>query len=63
MLAKKKIDYEALLDANPTKFKEIINDEEINKLVNQYYGLNFEDVISGGIKTRFPVFNLVFENK
>lgn len=48
-----KIDVEEILENDPSKLKEVVNDEIINKLVNEYYSLDFEDVIAGGLKTRF----------
>jgi len=33
-----------------------VDDEELKKLVDEYYALDFEDIISGGIKTKFKVF-------
>ena len=37
------------------KLKEVYDNEELNKLIDSYYQLDFEDVISGGLKTRFKV--------
>lgn len=42
-----------MLDKNPEKLKQQIQDVEIQKLVDDYNNLDFEDVIAGGIKTRF----------
>jgi protein KRI1 len=42
-----------LLDTNPDRLKEMIGDADIQNLVDEYYNLDFEDVIAGGIKTRF----------
>lgn len=39
----------------PHKLKNLVDDEELKKLVDEYYGLDFEDIIAGGIKTRFKV--------
>lgn len=33
--------------------KNKVKDKELNKLIDDYYALDFEDVIAGGIKTRF----------
>jgi len=41
--------------SDPSKLTKHVDDREIQKLVDQYYSLDFEDVISGGIKTRFKV--------
>ncbi|EGR27880.1 zz domain protein [Ichthyophthirius multifiliis] len=49
----KKVNLEELAQNNPAKLKKYVNDEEIQKLVDQYYSVDFEDVITGGIKTRF----------
>lgn len=40
---------------NPHKLKDFVQDEEIQKLVDEYYGLDFEDIIAGNIKTKFKV--------
>jgi hypothetical protein len=37
------------------KVKEIHEDDELNQLIDTYYQLDFEDIIAGGIKTRFKV--------
>lgn len=38
------------------KLKDLgFNDSKLNELIDQYYKLDFEDIISGGIKTRFKV--------
>jgi protein KRI1 len=39
------------------KLKELHQDEELNKLIDEYYQLDFEDIV-GGLKTRFHVFYL-----
>ncbi|EAR96396.3 KRI1 family carboxy-terminal protein (macronuclear) [Tetrahymena thermophila SB210] len=49
----KKVDLEAVVDKDPQALKKYISDEEIQNLVDQYYNLDYEDVITGGIKTRF----------
>ena len=33
--------------------KKHLNNEDIDKLVEEYYMLDFEDLIAGGLKTRF----------
>lgn len=35
--------------------KNEVDDEELRKLVDEYYGVDFEDIIAGGIKTKFKV--------
>ena len=42
----------------PHKLKKLVDDEELKKLVDEYYGLDFEDIIAGGIKTRFKVLTI-----
>lgn len=37
------------------KLKNMYNDQELHDLIDSYYQLDFEDVISGGVKTRFKV--------
>lgn len=32
-----------------------LKDEKLDELIDQYYKIDFEDIISGGIKTRFKV--------
>ena len=49
----KMLDMEELLEKNPGKLKEQVQDTELQKLVDEYYDLDFEDVIAGGIKTKF----------
>ena len=40
------VDYE---NCEPNQIKSKIDDEQLNKLVDEYYTLDFEDVIAGGI--------------
>lgn len=42
-----KYDFE---NCEPNQLSEKIKDEELDKLVQEYYALDFEDVISGGTK-------------
>lgn len=49
----KAVDVEEMLDKNPLALKKKIDDKEIQKLVDEYYDLDFEDVIAGGIKTKY----------
>ena len=44
---------EEVVAKDPSKLKSIVNDDLINKLVDEYYSLDFEDIIAGGIKTKF----------
>jgi len=48
-----KVDVESIIKDDPSKLKSHYEDEELNKLIDSYYQLDFEDIISGGIKTRF----------
>lgn len=41
---------------NPSLLKGKVMDDELKKLVDEYYSLDFEDIIAGGIKTKFKVF-------
>ncbi|KAM3133973.1 hypothetical protein pb186bvf_013939 [Paramecium bursaria] len=46
------VDVDDLLENNPTK----LNDQlptDVKQLVDEYYNLDFEDVIAGGLKTKF----------
>lgn len=52
-----KIELEQVLE-NPKEF----NDEVIDKMVEDYYNLDFEDVIAGGIKTRFKYIDVKPDN-
>jgi len=54
----KKVDYEKVMKEDVSKLKDIYDNEELNKLIDSYYQLDFEDVISGGIKTRFKYINV-----
>jgi hypothetical protein len=47
-----------LIKGDLEKLKEMHNDEELNSLIDSYYQLDFEDIIAGGIKTRFKVIGL-----
>lgn len=38
------------------KLKDMYDDQELHGLIDSYYALDFEDVISGGLKTRFKVY-------
>ena len=49
----KQVDIDNINDLE--KLKEIYNDQELDELIDTYYKLDFEDIISGGIKTRFKV--------
>ncbi|KAL4456193.1 hypothetical protein ABPG74_014154 [Tetrahymena malaccensis] len=49
----KKVDLEAIAENDPQALKKYVTDDEIQNLVDQYYNLDYEDVITGGIKTRF----------
>ena len=40
------------------KLKEMYDDQELHNLIDSYYALDFEDVISGGLKTRFKVYSI-----
>ncbi|KRX03734.1 hypothetical protein PPERSA_04242 [Pseudocohnilembus persalinus] len=49
-----KVDISQLMEKGDlTKVQEHFSDDVIGKLVDEYYGLDFEDIIAGGIKTRF----------
>lgn len=52
-------DYENL---EPNAIKDKVPDEELKKLVDEYYQLDFEDVIAGGLKTRFKYVNVQNED-
>jgi len=49
----KKVDVEKIVKEDVSKLKGIYKDKELDELIDSYYQLDFEDVISGGIKTRF----------
>jgi len=57
----KKVDFEKVVKEDVTKLKGMYKDKELEELIDSYYQLDFEDVISGGIKTRFKVLIKVFE--
>lgn len=40
------------MDENPDQLKEKLP-ENMKQLIDEYYSLDFEDVIAGGIKTKF----------
>jgi len=46
-------------EKDPHKLKNIVDDEELKKLVDEYYALDFEDIIAGGIKTKFKVIFII----
>lgn len=41
-----------MIDKDPERLKEKLP-TDLKKLVDEYYDLDFEDVIAGGIKTKF----------
>ena len=45
--------YEEMLEKNPEKIKEITCQKDIEELVDEYMKYDFEDVIGGGLKTKF----------
>lgn len=47
--------YEELLENDPQKIKELTNIQEIEEMVDEYMRTEFEDVIGGGVKTKFRV--------
>jgi len=49
----KKVDVDRIVKEDVSKLKGIYKDKELDELIDSYYQLDFEDVISGGIKTRF----------
>jgi hypothetical protein len=49
------VDLENLDESKLEHVSRALGDDELNKLVAAYYNLDFEDIISGGIKTRFKV--------
>jgi protein KRI1 len=54
-VAAAEIDLEEAAANDPIQLKGKVNDEVLDKLVEEYYNLDFEDVIAGGLKTRFKV--------
>lgn len=48
-----------MAEKDPHKLKNIVDDEELKKLVDEYYALDFEDIIAGGIKTKFKVIFII----
>ncbi len=46
-------DLEEIAEEDPAELKKHLNNDEIDKLVEEYYMLDFEDLIAGGLKTRF----------
>ena len=55
-----KINYEELVKQDVNKIKELgIKDDKLAELIDLYYRVDFEDIIAGGIKTRFKVSRLI----
>jgi len=49
----KKVDFDNLLKKDPDLIKQYTKDQELDEMIDNYYKLDFEDIITGGIKTRF----------
>lgn len=49
-------------NVDTTELKNKVKDNELKKLVDDYYQLDFEDVIAGGLKTRFKYVNVNSED-
>ena len=47
---KDQIDY-----SNINKLPELLNDQRINELVDEYYVLDFEDIVADGFKTKYKL--------
>lgn len=56
-------DLEEIAEKNPHKLKKLVDDEAIKKLVDEYYSLDFEDIIGGTLKTRFKVLFIYAKTK
>ena len=46
------------MDKNPEKVKELLTQKDIDELVDEYIKCDFEDVIGGGLKTKFKYINV-----
>ena len=56
------IDMDEVIEQNPLKFNKLVDDKVLNSLVEEYYNLDFEDLIAGEIKTRFKYVDQVPES-
>ena len=56
------IDMDEVIGQNPLKFNKLVDDKVLNSLVEEYYNLDFEDLIAGEIKTRFKYVDQVPES-
>lgn len=54
------VNYEEIIDQNPEKIKELTTSKDIEEMVDEYLKYDFEDVLSGGLKTKFKVFFELF---
>ena len=54
-----KIDPNDINETNIDKLPKVVKDERINSLVDEYYALNFEDIIADGLKTKYKVTILI----
>lgn len=52
LIEAKEVSLEDMIDKDPERLKEKLP-ADLKKLVDEYYDLDFEDVIAGGIKTKF----------
>ena len=43
-----------------SKLKDKVNDDEQMKMIDEYHDVDFEDVIAGGIKTKFRYVDVNF---
>lgn len=52
LIEAKEVSLQDMIDKDPERLKEKLP-TDLKKLVDEYYDLDFEDVIAGGIKTKF----------